>query len=104
MSIYAPADILLPLFATWAVVTVALGYGAHGIERAIIDIAAREPLGPEFWLLPAGGGAAVGGLVALSSVAQFGTAFEPAHYATIVTFSLANVVLVAAGRWFVEST
>ena len=97
-----PVDILFPLFATWALVTVALACGAYGVEYAIIDRATQEPLGPEYWTVAAGGGAAVGGLVALGSIVQTGMSFELAHYVTIVLFGVADVALVGAGRWFVS--
>jgi hypothetical protein len=96
-----PADILLPLFATWTLVTIALACGAYGLECAVVDRLTQEPLGPEYWGVAAGGGAAVGGLVALGSIVQSGTGFELAHYATIALFGLTDVALVGFGRWFV---
>jgi hypothetical protein len=97
-----PVHILFPLFATWAVVTVALTCGAHGVEYAIVDHKAQEPLGPEYWGVAAGGGTAVGGLVALGSIVQSGMTFEPAHYVTIALFGFADVALVGLGRWLVS--
>ena len=99
-----PADILFPLFATWALVTIALTYSAYGVEYAVVDRLAREPLGPEYWGVVAGGGAAVGGLVALGSVVQTGMQFELAHYITIALFGLADVAIVAVGRMFIASS
>jgi hypothetical protein len=99
-----PNDILFPLFATWTFVTVALAWSAHGVEYAVIDRATQEPLGPEFWGVAAGGGAAVGGLVALGSMAQSGVGFEVPHYLTIALFGVADVALVGVGRWFVSAT
>ena len=98
-----PVDILFPLFATWTFVTVALAGGAYGVEYAIVDRATQEPLGPEYWVVAAGGGAAVGGLVALGSMVQTGMAFELPHYITIAAFGVADVALVAFGRWFVSA-
>lgn len=99
-----PGDILLPLFATWTLVTIALAFGAYGVEYAVVDRLTQEPLGPEYWGVASGGGAAVGGLVALGSVVQSGMTFELPHYVTIAVFAVADVALVAFGRWFVATT
>jgi hypothetical protein len=98
----AAASILVPLFVTWTIATLALAYGAYRVEYVVVDRYVHDPLGPEYWAIVAGGGAAVGGLVALGSVVQNGLAFELVHSVTIVVFSIANVGLVGFARLMVS--
>jgi hypothetical protein len=96
-----PIQLVAAVMLMWCGTTVAVAVVASWMEGRVVDVLVDEGMGVEFWCVSAGGGAAVGGLVALSHALEHGV--SPVAWPTMafmLSASLLTVSLVGVGKAF----
>jgi hypothetical protein len=94
-----PIQLIAGVLLLWSVATFVTAVVATWLDRRLGDTLVDEGMGIEFWCVSAGGGAAVGGLVALSYALELG--ISPVGWSTMACMFSAScftVALVGVGK------
>ena len=94
-----PIQLVAGVLLMWCATTAAVAVIASWIERRLGDPLVDAGMGVEIWCVSAGGGAATGGLVALSHAVNLG--ISPIGWPTMafmLSASFFTVALVGVGR------